>query len=308
MSSGAKVVSHIIKENTPGVTPVSGEWDVLRFTSNTLTPTPSLEGSDEITDSRISQGSIITSMDIAGEIGVELSFGSFDQLLAAGFYGEWNEEGLLTIGEKRTTFSIAKGYRDIGVHALFKGIHVSTLALDIPGEGKVTATFGLSAMDYEDSTATFAKSTKEISDTPFLSSVSIGTIKIDGQTLNGQACVSGMTMSLDNNLQTQRCLGSGKFGPGALIETAADITGTLTMAWSKKSWEIWKHQMTRKSIGIEFPIKDSLGNEYLFTFPAVEVDGELPNGSKTDLLEVTLNYTVAKQAPTIKRTPFAIEP
>ncbi|MFC6443859.1 hypothetical protein [Paenalcaligenes hermetiae] len=44
-----------------------------------------------------------------------------------------------------------------------------------------------------------------------------------------------------------------------------------------------------------------LGNEYVFSLPAVEVDGELPNGSKTDLLEVTLNYTVAKEAPIITR-------
>ncbi|MNG37151.1 hypothetical protein D3C84_1244110 [compost metagenome] len=50
-----------------------------------------------------------------------------------------------------------------------------------------------------------------------------------------------------------------------------------------------------------FPITDALGNKYTFNFPAVEVDGELPNGGKRDLIEVTLNYTVAKLSPTITR-------
>ena len=300
MSSGAKVVSHAIKETTPGVTPSTGQWDVLRLTGNTLTPTPNLDQSEEITDSRLSQGSIITSVDINGDLTGELSFGTFDEFLAAAFYGKWVGDKL-TIGEQRTTFSIAKGYRDVNVYALFKGAHVRTMAIDIPSEGKVTISLGMSCMDYEDASTPFVTSTKPVSDTPFVSSISVGTILVDGESLEGQACISGLTLNIDNNLQTQRCLGSGKLGPGALIETTADITGTVTMAWSTRSWEIWKNQMTRKPIALEFPIRDSLGNEYVFSLPAVEVDGELPNGGKTDLLEVTLNYTVAKEAPTITR-------
>ena len=36
----------------------------------------------------------------------------------------------------------------------------------------------------------------------------------------------------------------------------------------------------------------------------MEVDGDLPSGGKRDLIEVTLNYTVAKISPTITRVPF----
>lgn len=46
MSSGAKVVSHIIKEVTPGVTP-TGTWDTLRLTGNALTPTVNTAVSDD---------------------------------------------------------------------------------------------------------------------------------------------------------------------------------------------------------------------------------------------------------------------
>lgn len=299
MSSGAKVVSHIIKEVTPGVTP-TGTWDTLRLTGNALTPTPNTEVSDEITDTRLSQGSVVTSIDIGGELTAELSFSSFDQLLEAAFYGQWTDD-VLRVGDKRTTFSIAKGYTDIGVYGVFKGAHVSTFALDIPSEGKVVATFGMACLDYADSENPIVVSPNAPTTTPFLSNINVGTILVNGESMGGKACISAMTINLDNSLQTQRCLGSDKLGPGAHIATEAAITGSLTLAWSKAAWQLWKNTFTRLPISVVFPISDSLGNKYTFAFPAVEVDGELPSGGKRELIEVTLNYTVAKQSPTITR-------
>lgn len=302
MSSGAKVVSHIIKEVTPGVTP-TGTWDTLRLTGNALTPTVNTEVSDEITDTRLSQGSVATSIDIGGDLTAEFSFGSFDQLLEAAFYGQWNAD-VLRVGDTRNTFSIAKGYNDVGVYGLFKGAHVSTFALDIPSEGKVTATFNMACLDYTDGEVPIVVSPNAPTTTPFLSNNNVGTILVNGQSLEGVACVSAMTIALDNSLQTQRCLGSESLGPGAHIATEAAITGSITLAWSKRAWQLWKNTFTRTPIAVVFPITDALGNKYTFNFPAVEVDGELPNGGKRDLIEVTLNYTVAKLSPTITRAPF----
>ncbi|UVL53948.1 phage tail tube protein [Pseudomonas sp. B21-035] len=302
MSSGAKVVSHIIAEVTPGVTP-AGTWDTLRLTGNALTPTVNTQASDEITDTRLSQGSVATSIDIGGDLTAELSFGSFDQLLEAAFYGTWASD-VLSVGDTRRTFSIAKGYEDVGVYGVFKGAHVSTFALDIPSDGKITATFNMACLDYEDSETSIVVSPNDPTTTPFLSNNNVGTILVNGQSLEGVACVSAMTVNLDNSLQTQRCLGSDRLGPGAHIATEAAITGSITLAWSKRAWEIWKNTFTRAPIAVVFPITDSLGNKYTFSFPAVEVDGELPNGGKRELIEVTLNYTVAKLSPTITRVPF----
>ena len=299
MSSGAKVVSHIIAEVTPGVTP-AGTWDTLRLTGNALTPTVNTEVSDEITDTRLSQGSVATSIDIGGDLTAEFSFGSFDQLLEAAFYGVWTAD-VLRVGDTRHTFSIAKGYNDVGVYGVFKGAHVSTFALDIPSEGKVTATFNMACLDYTDGDTPIVVSPNAPTTTPFLSNNNVGTILVNGQSLEGVACVSAMNVNLDNSLQTQRCLGSDRLGPGAHIATEAAVTGSITLAWSKRAWEIWKNTFTRTPIAVVFPITDSLGNKYTFNFPAVEVDGELPNGGKRDLIEVTLNYTVAKLSPTITR-------
>ncbi len=303
MSSGARVVTHFIKEVTPGVTPVApepGDWQTARLTGNTLTPTPNTQVSDEVTASRISQGSTITSLTIPGNLTAELSFGTFDDFLEALFYGNWNND-VLTIGETRHTFSVQKGYTDVNTYHLFKGVHIATGAIEIPEDGKINLTLGCQALDYVDGNVSFVDDPADPTDTPFLSSQSIGDIKLNGVSMAGDACISAMTVNVDNTVQMQRCLGSGKKGPGAILATEAAITGTVTMAWSAKAWEVWKSQLTRTPSAIVFPISDSLGNKYTFNLPAVEFDGELPSGGKRDIIQAQLNWTVAKVAPTITR-------
>ena len=304
MSSGAKQISYLIPETTPGVTPTTGNWDTLRLTSNTLSPSVNTQASDEITDSRVSQGSVATSTDIQGDLVGELSYGTFDKLFEAGFYGTWTNN-VLTVGDTRRTFSIAKNFADVNVFSIFKGMHVSTFALDIPSDGKITATFTLMGLDYADGDINTVTAVNQPTASPFMSNINVGTVLVDGMSLEGIACVSAMTVNLDNSLQTQRCLGNGKLGPGAHIATEAAITGSITLAWSNRAWQLWKNQFTRAPIAVSFPITDSLGNKYTFNFPALEIDGDLPSGGKRDLIEVTLNYTVSKLAPTLTRTPAA---
>lgn len=303
MSSGARVTSYLIPEVTPGITPTTGNWDTLRLTSNTLSPTVNTQVSDEITESRISQGSVATSADIQGDLVGELSFGSFDKLLEASFYGTWTDN-VLTVGDTRRTFTIAKNFNDVSVYTLFKGMHASVFALDIPSDGKITSTFTMVGLDYADGDTNSVTPVNPPTTTPFMSNINVGTLTVDGQSLEGVACVSALTVNLDNSLQAQRCIGTSKLGPGAQIATEAAITGTITMAWSNRAWQIWKNTFTRLPIALSFPIEDSLGNQYIFDFPAIEVDGDLPNGGKRDLIEVTLNYTVAKVAPTVTRVPM----
>ncbi|MFK2910803.1 phage tail tube protein [Pseudomonas sp. 3HC3] len=303
MSSGAQVTSYMITELSPGVTPATGAWDTLRLTGNTLSPTVNTQVSDEITDSRISQGSVVSSADIQGDLVGELSYGTFDKLLEAAFYGTWTGD-VLTVGSTRRTFTVAKNFNDVSVYTLFRGMHVSVFALDIPSDGKITATFSLAGLDYSDGDTSTVGTINPPTTTPFMSNLNIGNISVDGASLEGIACVSALTVNLDNSLQAQRCIGSGKLGPGAQIATEAAITGTITLAWSNRAWQIWKNTFSRKTIEVEFPITDSLGNRYDLSFPALEVDGDLPNGGKRDLIEVTLNWTVSKQAPTITRVPF----
>jgi hypothetical protein len=191
MSSGARQTTYLIPEVTPGTTPPSGPWDTLRLTGNTLSPTVNTQASDEITSQRISQGSVATSVDIQGDLSAELSYGTFDKLLEAAFYGNWTNN-VLTVGSARHTFTVAKNFDDVDVFTLFKGMHVSTFALDIPSDGKITATFNMMGLDYADGDTSTVGTINPPTTTPFMSNINVGTLLVDGQSLEGQACVSAL--------------------------------------------------------------------------------------------------------------------
>ena len=73
MSSGSQIVSYLVAETTPGVTPTNPAWDTLRLTGNSMTPNVSTETSEEIRADRMAGGSIITSLDYQGDLSAEFS-------------------------------------------------------------------------------------------------------------------------------------------------------------------------------------------------------------------------------------------
>lgn len=302
MSSGNRVVTYYTEETTIGETPATPTWETLRFTTNELTPTVNTSASEEIRADRMRSGSTIDSIDYAGDIGVEFSAGSFDQLLAGAFYNDWAAD-TLTIGTTEKSFTFVKGYADVNTWHTFTGVHISTFSLDIPEEGKITATFGTMGMGYEDGLTdpTSGDTVNAPTTTVALGSgTGVGEILVDGVSLAGQACISSMTLELDNTIQTQRCL--GLTGPGALRATTAAVTGTLTMAWSQAGFAQWGKTFTREPIAIVIPLQDAAGNTYTLSLPEVEIDGDLPSGGLEDILQVELNYTARNTPPSITRS------
>lgn len=309
MSSGSQIVSYIVPETTPGETPETPEWDTLRLTGNSMSPQVGTEQSNEIRADRMSGGNIVTTLDYAGDLSAEFSAASFDQLLEAAFYGNWESDtpavgsDTLEIGSTRHTFTLVKGYRDIDVWTTFKGVHVNTLNIEVPEEGIITCTFGCMALDYEDGTTnpTTGDTVNPSTSTVVMgSATAVGDIEFDDNPLAAGACISAMSLTIDNTMQTQRCL--GKAGPGALIATQANVTGSITVAWSQASFQLWGKTFSRESVKVTFPLQDSAGNVYLFELPQIEVDGELPDGGNTDIIQVELNIAAKLTPVKIVRT------
>ena len=48
---------------------------------------------------------------------------------------------------------------------------------------------------------------------------------------------------------------------------------------------------------------DGQGNKYLLTLPKIEITGNLPTGSNTDILSISYDYRTIEDAPTLTRTP-----
>lgn len=306
MSSGAKVQLAWIKEVTPGVTP-AGDWNVLTRISNGLMPTFNSEENNEIGFTRMSQGTAQTTVDVGGDIETKWRFGALDDFMASCFGKDW-AGNVLTMGDDRITFSIASYATDIGVSAIARGVQVANMNFDFPGDNEVTVTMTMAARSWDDkgdNTSFIVNAQPESSQRRF-SFKDISGLRINGvQVGEGNACVDGFNLQFDNNVQTQRCIGNGNPYPGNIIATTFTPSGAITISWSKMAYELWKAQKGNDAISLEFTIGNADGG-YKFLIPEMEVTADWPDGGSTDIIQVELNYTARRVAPTITRLPAPI--
>ncbi|ETU81137.1 hypothetical protein Q094_05842 [Pseudomonas aeruginosa PS42] len=306
MSSGAKVQLAWIKEVTPGVTP-AGDWNVLTRISNGLMPTFNSEENNEIGFTRMSQGTAQTTVDVGGDIETKWRFGALDEFMASCFGKAW-ASNQLTMGDDRITFSIASYATDIGVSAIARGVQVATMNFDFPGDNEVTVTTTMAARAWDDkgdNTSFIINAQPETSQRRF-SFKDISGLKINGvQVGEDNACVDSFSLQFDNAVQTQRCIGNGNPYPGNIIATTFTPSGSITISWSKMAYELWKAQKTNDAISLEFTIGNADGG-YKFLIPEMEVTADWPDGGSTDIIQVELNYTARRVAPTITRLPAPI--
>ncbi|MFJ2446822.1 phage tail tube protein [Pseudomonas sp. NPDC087626] len=306
MSSGAKVQLAWIKEVTPGVTPV-GDWNVLTRISNGLMPTFNSEENNEIGFTRMSQGTAQTTVDVGGDIETKWRYGALDEFLASCFGKAW-AANVLTMGDDRITFSIASYATDIGVSAIARGVQVATMNFDFPGDNEVTVTTTMAARAWDDkgdNTSFIVNAQPETSQRRF-SFKDISGLKINGvQVGEDNACVDSFNLQFDNAVQTQRCIGNGNPYPGNIIATTFTPSGAITISWSKMAYELWKRQKSSDAISLEFTVGNADGG-YNILIPEMEVTADWPDGGSTDIIQVELNYTARRVAPTITRLPSPV--
>jgi len=112
--SGSVVAHWYSFETTCGVTPTSPTWSPFRFISGNLQQTRETLVSTELDGSRETTSVRLGSKQAAGEIAVELSPTSYDDLVEAALGGTWviraGEAGLsITVDEAARTFTRAAG-------------------------------------------------------------------------------------------------------------------------------------------------------------------------------------------------------
>lgn len=94
MSSSNLVLLVVIEEVTLGVTPVVGDFDTVRFTSESLSGTPGTTESQQLRSDRLSSGQILTSLEIGGDLNFELAKEAvLDKFIESAMLNTWNVQG-----------------------------------------------------------------------------------------------------------------------------------------------------------------------------------------------------------------------
>lgn len=303
MSSGAKRVTAWVRETIPGTTPTGIPWNLLRRSSFGLGPTQNTNDNDEIGGDRMAQGTSRGTTDVGGDIGTRFRWGQHDDFLASCFGAEW-VDNVLTMGNGRIAFSVASMDSDVGIASIARGCQVATFQIEIPNDGDITATVTFAGLDWEtkgDGTSFFTAPVDNAGALRY-SFKEVTALSLNGVAGGNGFCVDTFNIQFDNNMQTQRCIGTGSAFAGANIPTIFTPSGQITLSWSKAAWEIYKKTFTGETVPFSFTLENAEG-AYTFDFPEVQISGDWPDAGSTDIVQVQLDITAANTPPTITRVP-----
>ncbi|EMU9110725.1 hypothetical protein AAA762_003757, partial [Acinetobacter baumannii] len=290
------------KEAVLGTTPANPVWYTVRRVTDSLTENVTTEDSSEVVDSRFRQGAVVTEAEVTGQLEFELSLGTFDLFLNVLAFNNWAANALSFGGGVRKSLTLVKVFEDIGQVFIYRGIQVNTGEMTIQTTGKITGNFGLVGSSFTRQQVNPVTNPIPASTRPLVSMPNVEKLLINGQSIQGKACLQTLTINFSNNLEAIRCIGSGKYTPEFYLEKMMDIGVNANFMFSATSASWIDAIKTRDVFTLTFDITDTKGSKYSFNFPQLEVkEANHPDGGGDDIITVDINFAQVRTAPTIVR-------
>ncbi|HAV3002292.1 hypothetical protein K5D92_18440 [Acinetobacter baumannii] len=302
MSSGAKIRLYACEEAVLGTTPANPVWYTVRRVTDSLTENVTTEDSSEVVDSRFRQGAVVTEAEVTGQLEFELSLGTFDLFLNVLAFNNWAANALSFGGGVRKSLTLVKVFEDIGQVFIYRGIQVNTGEMTIQTTGKITGNFGLVGSSFTRQQVNPVTNPIPASTRPLVSMPNVEKLLINGQSIQGKACLQTLTINFSNNLEANRCIGSGKYTPEFYLEKMMDIGVNANFMFSATSASWIDAIKTRDVFTLTFDITDTKGSKYSFNFPQLEVkEANHPDGGGDDIITIDINFAQVRTSPTIVR-------
>ncbi|MDC4824374.1 phage tail tube protein [Acinetobacter baumannii] len=302
MSSGAKIRLYACEEAVLGTTPANPVWYTVRRVTDSLTENVITEDSSEVVDSRFRQGAVVTEAEVTGQLEFELSLGTFDLFLNVLAFNNWAANALSFGGGVRKSLTLVKVFEDIGQVFIYRGIQVNTGEMTIQTTGKITGNFGLVGSSFTRQQVNPVTNPIPASTRPLVSMPNVEKLLINGQSIQGKACLQTLTINFSNNLEAIRCIGSGKYTPEFYLEKMMDIGVNANFMFSATSASWIDAIKTRDVFTLTFDITDTKGSKYSFNFPQLEVkEANHPDGGGDDIITIDINFAQVRTSPTIVR-------
>jgi hypothetical protein len=294
----------IVREATPGVTPATPAFQLLRATSESIAFQPETQLSNELNPARQVTDVIVTGGQSGGDISFELSSNPGFELLLEGALGNTWAANELWVGNLLLTHTVEKRFTldplaplpadryeyNRVVRALIDSMAL-TFAPGGPATGSATLLGGpLERADADVTGATYVDAGK----LPVL----VGSMVIPitftiGAVDYATWCVSNLVVNFRNNGRAIACLGQEAANEVVLGRFECEITADVYINAETKA--LMDAFLDRTEMAFSFVTADSLGNEYDFAFSRVRVSAatEVAAGTNQDvIMNVTLQALV----------------
>ena len=247
---------------------------------------------------------------VAGDIGIELSYTTFDDFLEAALGGTWAADtpsvGIdqLQVGTTRRSFTIERKFGNISTPEWhrFLGCEVNGFNLSVAPDAMVTGSFSFIAQDASTpATSAIAGSSYGAATTTDPFDSFSGTITEGGSAI---ATVTSVELTLENGLSPMFVVGSALTDRPGIGKSR--VTGTMTAYFQDAS--LLNKFINETASSLVFVLQDPAGNTYDFTLPNIKYTGGQPDVDGEGEVSISLPFTALYDSTegsniTIERNP-----
>lgn len=311
MADGSRHNISYIEEVTRGTTPATPAMKRLRHTSANLALSKNTIQSEEIRSDRQIADFRHGAYQIGGDIGFELSYGTFDDMLEAVMAGTWQVGApivgtdQLKCGVLRRYFTIERHFSDILVadkpFHRFTGCELSAMQLQITADAMVTGSFTIVGANMATDTVIIPGTTYVDAPTTSPLDSFTGSLNEGGSII---AVITEIQLNLDNSLDPRFVVGSKQ----SILPSIgrSNVSGQIT-AFFENSTLLDKFINETES-SIEFTLPDGAGNTYNFIIPRVKYNGGQPDVSGEGPITLSMPFQALLDSTTntnliVERTP-----
>jgi hypothetical protein len=285
-----------VAESSFGTTPATPTFLEIRRTNGNLRTKKTTAVSDEIHLDRNVRAEYQLAQDVEGSYDFELTYGSYDDILAAALFGTWSTDVLVNGStEQSLTFeeTVDIGGGSFAYHR-FTGVEVESLSLNFQARKGVAGSVNLLGKQETTDTAIISGATYTAPNTNVVETAnSVASLAVAG--LSPVPKIRTLSINIANNLRKREILGSlyvDSFGPGQI-----DITGTFEAYF--ESLALYNQILGHGSGAISLTVGSTATKKYTISIPVAQfLDGSRILGGKNDDVMVSIPFRgVADSAP-----------
>jgi hypothetical protein len=290
IASSSRTRVAFIAQTAVGAFPATPAFSTLRRTGGNLVTKKTIIESEEVQLDGRTRAIYQTGQDVAGSYDFELSYGTFDDLIAGVLQSSWTTNSI-SDGTTQQQFGFEETV-DLGgsgfAYSRFVDCEISSLALTLASRAAVKGTVSVMGKSEAIDTAIVTGATYVAPNTNQVeTSATVGTLSVLG--LGTQPIIKNLTMTIDRALRIRDSIGTlytTGFGSGP-----CKVSGSFDVYFSDVA--IAQMVLAHGSGALQIPIGTVTGKKYLITIPAAQLlDGARKIGGRTE----DVMYSVPFQA------------
>ena len=269
LATSNRTALRLVKETVFGTTPTTPALKEIRYTGESLNFNQTKTTSNEIRSDRNTSDILITGADASGDINVELSIASFDDLIEGAFAASFSAPvaNLSDIknGTSLLSYTIQKHFQDLDVPAYqnFNGCRVGGMNLEFTNGSILTGSFSIMGLNSTIGTSQIAGATIVAAPTQSVMNAVTDLVEIEEDGVASTMVIKTLSLNLNNNLRAQDAIGT--LGHVGIALGRLEVIGNISAYF--KDLTQYNKFLNNTSFKLGFKCIDDVNDYYEFTLP-----------------------------------------